>query len=131
MLYNTVLVSAIHHHESAIGVHVSSPSGTSLPPPSPSQLSTLLQSPGLSSLSHTANSHWLSNFTLGNVYAGASLVVQRVKPTMQETCVQSLGREDPLEKEMTTHSSTFAWKILLTEEPGILQPVVSQRLGPD
>ena len=60
MLYNTVLVSAIHHHESAIGVHVSSPSGTSLPPPSPSQLSTLLQSPGLSSLSHTANSHWLS-----------------------------------------------------------------------
>ena len=48
---------------------------------------------------------------------------------MQETCVQSLGREDPLEKEMTTHSSTFAWKILLTEEPGRLQSMGSPRVG--
>ena len=40
--------------------------------------------------------------------------------TMQETCVQSLGQEDPLEKEMVTHSSTLAWKIPWTEEPGRL-----------
>ena len=41
--------------------------------------------------------------------------------TMQETRVQSLGREDPLEKEMAIHSSTIAWKIPWTEEPGRLQ----------
>ena len=40
--------------------------------------------------------------------------------TMQETCVQSLGQEDPLEKEMVTHSSTLAWKIPWMEEPGRL-----------
>ena len=47
-------------------------------------------------------------------------VAQMVKrlPTVQETWVQSLGREDLLEKEMATHSSTLAWKILWTEEPG-------------
>ena len=46
-----------------------------------------------------------------------SLMAQIVKrlPTMQETRVRSLGREDPLEKEMATHSSTLAWKILWTE----------------
>ena len=51
-----------------------------------------------------------------------SLVAQRVKylPIMQETQVQSLGWEDPLEKEMTTHSSTLAWKIPWMEEPGEL-----------
>ena len=41
-------------------------------------------------------------------------------PVMRETWVQSLGREDPLEKEMATHSSTLAWKIPWTEEPGSL-----------
>ena len=48
-----------------------------------------------------------------------SLVAQMVKhlPEMQETWVQSLGREDPLEKEMAVHSSTLAWRILWTEEP--------------
>ena len=51
---------------------------------------------------------------------GAYLVAQRLKrlPTMRETQVQSLGREDPLEKAMATHSSTLAWKILWTEKPG-------------
>ena len=50
-------------------------------------------------------------------------MVQRVKhlPTMRETGVQSSGWEDPLEKEMATHSSTLAWKIAWTEEPGRLQ----------
>ena len=48
-------------------------------------------------------------------------------PAMRETCVQSLGQEDPLEKEMATHSSTLAWKIPWTKEPGRLQPMGSQR----
>ena len=52
-------------------------------------------------------------------------------PTMQETQVRSLGREDPLEKEMATHSSTLAWKIPWTEEPGRLQSMRSQRVGHD
>ena len=52
-------------------------------------------------------------------------------PTMRETQVQSLGQEDPLEKEMATHSSILAWKIPWTEEPGRLQPMGSQRVGHD
>ena len=52
-------------------------------------------------------------------------------PTMRETPVQSLGREDLLEKEMATHSSTLAWKIPWTEEPGGLQSMRSQRVGHD
>ena len=48
---------------------------------------------------------------------------------MEETLVQSLGWEDPLEKEMATHSSTIAWKIPWTEEPGRLQSIGSQRVG--
>ena len=50
---------------------------------------------------------------------------------MQETWVQSLGQEDPLEKEMATHSSTFAWKIPWMEEPGGLQSMESQRVRHD
>ena len=52
-------------------------------------------------------------------------------PTMQETWVQFLGWEDPLEKEMTTPSSIFAWRIPWTEEPGGLQSMGSQRVGYD
>ena len=53
----------------------------------------------------------------------AFLVAQRLKrlPAMQETWVRYLGREDPLEKEMATHSSVFAWRIPWTGEPGGLQ----------
>ena len=63
----------------------------------------------------------------------ASLVAQRLKrlPGMQETRVRSLGREDPLEKEMATHSSTLAWRIPWREEPGRLQSMGSQRVGHD
>ena len=50
-------------------------------------------------------------------------------PTMQETWVQSLGGEDPLEKEMATHFSILAWRIPRTEEPGGLQSMGSQRVG--
>ena len=62
-----------------------------------------------------------------------SLVAQTVKrlSTMQETWVWSMGWEDPLEKEMAIHSSTIAWKIPWTEEPGRLQSMGSQRVGHD
>ena len=62
-----------------------------------------------------------------------SLVAQTVKrlPTVRETRVRSLGREHPLEKEMATHSSTLAWKIPQTEEPGRLQSMGLQRVGHD
>ena len=55
--------------------------------------------------------------------AGASLMAQMVKrlPTMRKTRVRSLSWEDPLEKEMATHSNILAWKIPWTEEPGRLQ----------
>ena len=58
----------------------------------------------------------------------ASLVAQTVKnvPAMQETGVRSLGWEDPLEKEMATHSSILPWKIPWMEEPGSLQSTGSQ-----
>ena len=67
------------------------------------------------------------------MHGGASLVAQVLKrlPAMQETQVRSLGWEDPLEKEMATHSSTLAWKIPWTEEPGRLQSMGSQRVGHD
>ena len=60
--------------------------------------------------------------------APASLVAQRVKHllVMWETQVQSLGQEDPLEKEMATHSSILAWRIPWTEDPGGLQFIGSQ-----
>ena len=62
---------------------------------------------------------------------GASLVAQLVKnlPAVQETQVQSLGWEGPLEKEMAMHSSILSWKISWTEEPGGLQSMGLQRVG--
>ena len=62
-----------------------------------------------------------------------SLVAQTVKrlPAMQGTWIQSLGQEDPLEKEMATHSSTLAWKIPWMEEPGRLQSMGSQKVRQD
>ena len=62
-----------------------------------------------------------------------SLVAQRLKrlPPMRETWVRSLGREDPLEKEMAIHSSILAWKIPWTDKPSRLQSTGSQRVGHD
>ena len=67
------------------------------------------------------------------LYCRTSLVPQMVKhlPTMWKTWVQSLGQEDPLEKAMATHSSTLAWKIPWTEEPGRLQSMGRRRVGHD
>ena len=81
-------------------------------------------------------SHCISYFLIGlfsdisYFQLFASLVAQTVKclPAMWETWVRSLGQEDPLEKEMATHSSTLAWKIPWTEEPGRLQSMGSQRV---
>ena len=97
----------------------------------------VLLSRGLSSLLHhslKASSFWHSavvmvqlSMTTGKtsdqLWLWASLVTQMVKHSlgMQETRVQSMSREDPLEKEMATHSSILAWKIPSTEEPGGLQ----------
>ena len=63
----------------------------------------------------------------------ASLVAQMVKylPAMQETQVQSLGWEDPLEKGMATHSSILVWRIPWAEEPGRLQSMGSQKVRHD
>ena len=60
-------------------------------------------------------------------------MAQTVKnpPAMQETQVRSLASEDPLEKEMATHSSILAWRVPGTEEPGGIQSMGSQRLGHD
>ena len=60
-------------------------------------------------------------------------MVQTVKnlPATRETWVQSLGQEDPLKKEMATHSSILAWRIPWTEEPGGVQSMRSQRVGHD
>ena len=63
-----------------------------------------------------------NNYTI-ITYDNALLVAQMVKnlPAVQETQVQSLGREDPLEKEIATHFSILTWRIPWTEEPGVLQ----------
>ena len=70
---------------------------------------------------------------LSLILSNNSLVAQRIKhlPATQETRVRSLGWEDPLEKEMATHSSTLVWRIPWTEEPGRLQSTGWQRVGHD
>ena len=67
------------------------------------------------------------------VREGASLEAQLVKnlTAMQETGVRSLGQEDPLEKEMASHSRVLAWRIPWTEEPSGLQSMRSQRVRHD
>ena len=74
-----------------------------------------------------------TNNKLFSIYYGVRVLAQRVKrlPAKQETWVRSLGQEDPLEKEMATHSSILAWKIPWTEKPGRLQSVGSQRVRHD
>ena len=73
----------------------------------------------------------ISSFLIAELVA--SLVAQRLKrlPPMRETRVQSLGWEDPLEKEMATHSSILAWRIPWTEKPSRLQSTGSHRAGHD
>ena len=84
---------------------------------------------GENSAANLVHAHW--QISLPDDWA--SLVAQLIKnpPAMQETQVQSLGGEDPLEKEIATHSSILAWKIPWTEKPGRLQSMGSQRVGHD
>ena len=72
--------------------------------------------------------HWIWADKLLSMTSLVAQMVQRLS-TKRETRVQSLGREDPLGKEMAVHSSTIAWKIPWTEEPGRLQSMGSQRVG--
>ena len=75
----------------------------------------------------------LSFFTSIDNVLLTTTTAQRLKrlPAVRETQVRSLGWEDPLEKEMATHSSTHAWRIPWTEEPGRLQSTGSQRVRHD
>ena len=79
--------------------------------------------------------YYISGFQKKSLYLQIppSLMAQRVKnlPVMQETWVQFLGPEDPLEKEMATHCSILAWKIPWTEEPDELQSMGLWRVGQD
>ena len=70
---------------------------------------------------------------IGTPVSWSSLVVLMAKnlPAVQETQVQSLGREDPLKKGKATHFSILVWRIPWTEEPGKPQTMVSQRVGHD
>ena len=76
---------------------------------------------------------WVVFLVKKNCIQLCSLVAQMVKnlPAMQETRVQSLGREDPLDKGMATHSIILSWRIPWTEEPGGLQSMQLQRVGHD
>ena len=83
---------------------------------------------------HSLLYNWVTLFFCAmSCFVGTSVVAQMVKnlPAMQETHVQSLGWEDPLEKGMTPHSGTLAWRIPRTEEPGGLQSMGSQRVRHD
>ena len=71
--------------------------------------------------------HVSSIFLFASIMSLVAWTVKRL-PTVWETWVQSLGHEDPLEKEMATHSSIHAWKIPRTEKPGGLQSMGSQRV---
>ena len=83
------------------------------------------------SLQHFSDLHNSNHLVSSIILGWASLVAQMVKhlPTMQETQVQSLGWENPLEEEMATHSSILAWRMPWTEELGGLQSIESQRVG--
>ena len=83
-----------------------------------------------SSFNYSYHVHYIAN---AYISYRASLLAQRIKrlPAMQETWVRSLGWEDPLEKEMATHSNILAWRIPWTEEPDGLQSMGSQRVGHD
>ena len=90
--------------------------------------------PGLENFEHYFPSVWDEcNCAVVWTFLWTFLVAQMVKrlSTMRETRVWSLGQEDPLEKEMAIHSSTIAWKIPWSEEPGRLQSMGSQRVRHD
>ena len=99
-----------------------------------SQGQTWLKQLSSNSIKYTnQGSSLITDGTFNKSFSINSLVAQRLKhlPAMRETWVRSLGREDPLEKEMATHSSISAWRIPWTQEPGGLQSTGLQRVGHD
>ena len=88
--------------------------------------------PDMAGMLHLSNWELKTQFNNYDKFR-VSLVAQMVNslPAMQETWVQSLGWEDPLENEMVTHSRILAWEISWTEEPGGLQSMGSQTVGHD
>ena len=94
-----------------------------------------MQKPGgLPSMgSHRVRHDWNDLGVAAYMYLGGYLSGSVVKnpSAMQEVWIRSLGREDPMEEKMATHSSTLAWRIPWTEEPGQLQPIGSQKVGQD
>ena len=86
--------------------------------------------PHLSPGSGSSPGEWIG-YPLQYSWASLSGSEGKVTPAIQETWVRSLGWEDPLEKEMATHSSILAWRIPWTEEPGGLQSMGSQRVRND
>ena len=92
--------------------------------------SNLTPSPWPPQLGHATHDNWDCRCTSKKVFKD---VAQRLKrlPPMRETWVRSLGREDPLKKEMVTYSSILAWRIPWMEKPGRLQSTGSQRVGHD
>ena len=98
-----------------------------------SHCSSLLSLSPVHNLSHCGTKYSHSQALGLGSPVETSLVAQMVKhlPTVQESWARSLGREDPLEREMATHSSTLAWKIPWTEEHGRLQSMGSQRVRHD
>ena len=150
--YSVVLVSAVHQHGSVIGIPMSLPSWASLPSPAPSPSSSLSQSPGLHSLSHTPNPHLRSILHMLVQYVG-----EGNGTPLQYSCLENpMDRGawwaavhgvagswtrlsdftftfhlHALEKEMATHSSVLAWRIPGTGEPGGLPSMGSHRVGHD
>ena len=138
-------VSAIWQSESAVCIHISPPPWIFLLPPSCplGHHGALSKPPRATQHFPLAISHKIRSIC--QFYSPNSsrlplpptlrpyVMAQMVKhlPTMREAWVQSLGRKDPLEKAMATHSSTLAWKIPWTEERCSLQSMRSQRLGHD
>ena len=137
------MVSAIHQHGSAKAIHMPLPlKPPSHSPPHVTPLGCHRASP-LGSLHHTANSHWLFYFTYGNAWFNTTLsncptpsLPHCDQNSVLYICVSvtvlKIGPLAPtLEKAMATHSSTLAWKIPWTEEPGGLQSIGSHRVGHD
>ena len=136
MLYNIVLFSAIHQHELATGMHMSSPSRTSshlLSHPSPLGCQRALGwVPFVTQQIPTCYLFTQGNDTTTLGFPGGSAVKNLpAVQELQDTQVWSLGQEDPLEEFTATHSSILAWRIPWAEEPGGLQSIGLQRVRQD
>ena len=120
-----MLFSVKPQHESAIGIHISSPFWTSLPSSTPSHPSRLIQSPCLSFLRHTTNSCWL--YILHMVIPLFIAALFTVARTWKQ--LRCPSTDEWIKKLWYIYSSIHAWRIPWTEEPGRLLSLGSQRFG--